>query len=190
MSGVGSRPECCPHHALAGAAAFSVGAPTASAQPVARSHDRGTFTVDRDNVCGIDVITTVQFVNNFIQRLGRNGFPLFQSTGRVTITFTNPGHRPVGGGQGHGGSKDLSVTDNGDGTITVRTAVTGIPEQVTLPDGTVAYKDVGGVVFATVSGYNGIRPTPTMTCSSLNRSSQCPDRTPNWTAVSRCSAPR
>ena len=48
--------------ALAGAAAFSVGAPTASAQPVERSHDRGTFTVDPDNVCGIDVITTVQFV--------------------------------------------------------------------------------------------------------------------------------
>jgi hypothetical protein len=82
------------------------------------------------------------------------------------------------------------VTDNGDGTITVRTAVTGIPEQVTLPDGTVAYKDVGRVVFATVLDYNGIRPTPTVTCSSLNRSSQCPDRTPSWTAVSRCSAPR
>ena len=67
-----------------------MGAPTAWAQPVERSHDHGTFTVDPDNVCGIDVITTVQFVNNFIQRLGRNGFPLFQSTGRFTTTFTNP----------------------------------------------------------------------------------------------------
>ena len=37
----------------------------------------------------------------------------------------------------------------------MRTAVTGIPEQVTLPDGTVAYKDVGGVVFATVLDNNG-----------------------------------
>ena len=41
-------------------------------------------------MCGIDVITTVQFVNNPIQRLGRNGFPLFQSTGRFTTTITNP----------------------------------------------------------------------------------------------------
>ena len=63
---------------------------TDTAQPVERSHDRGTFTVDPDNVCGIGVITTVQFVNNFIQRLGRNGFPLFQSTGRFTNTFTDP----------------------------------------------------------------------------------------------------
>ena len=47
------------------------------------------------------------------------------------------------------------MTDSGDGTITVRTAVTGIPEQVTLPDGTVAHKDVGRVVFATVLDYNG-----------------------------------
>ena len=37
----------------------------------------------------------------------------------------------------------------------MRTAVTGIPEQVTLPDGTVAYKDVRRVVFATVLDYNG-----------------------------------
>ena len=101
-------------------------------------------------MCGIDVITTVQFVNNFIQRLGRNGFPLFQSTGRFTTTFTNPVTGLSVVVKGTGGSKDLSVTDNGDGTITVRTAVTGIPEQVTLPDGTVAYKDVGRVVFATV----------------------------------------
>jgi hypothetical protein len=74
MPGVGRVRNAVLTIALAGAAVFSVGTPTASAQPVERSHDRGTFTVDPDNVCGIDVITTVQFVNNFIQRLGRNGF--------------------------------------------------------------------------------------------------------------------
>ncbi len=48
-------------------------------------------------MCDIDAITTVQFVNNFIQRLGWNGFPLFQSTGSLTTTFTSSGHRPVEG---------------------------------------------------------------------------------------------
>ena len=99
--------------------------------------------------------TTVQSVDNFIERLGRNGFPLFQLTGRFTTTFTNPATGLSVVANGTGGTKDLSVTDNGNGTITVRTAITGIPEQVTLPDGTVAYKDVGRVVFATVLDYNG-----------------------------------
>ena len=54
--------------------------------------------------------------------------------------------------------RDLSVVDNGDGTITVRTAVTGVPSEVRLSDGTVAFKDVGRVVFVTVLDYNG---TPT-----------------------------
>jgi hypothetical protein len=50
------------------------------------------------------------------------------------------------------------VVDNGDGTITLRTAVTGVPEKLRMSDGTVAIKDVGRVVFVTVLDYNG---TPT-----------------------------
>jgi len=33
--------------------------------------------------------------------------------------------------------------------------VTGTPEQIILPDGTVAIKDVGRVMFSTVLDYNG-----------------------------------
>ena len=98
--------------ALTGAATLLLGAPTASAQPVERSHDRGTFTV-ADNVCGIDVIITGEFVNNSIQRLGRNGFPLFQSTGRVTITLTNPATDLSVVVQGAGGSKEALRSEAG-----------------------------------------------------------------------------
>lgn len=52
------------------------------------------------------------------------------------------------------------MLDNGDGTITVRTAITGVAQEITLSDGTVAIKDVGRVVVATVLDYNG---TPTDT---------------------------
>ena len=46
------------------------------------------------------------------------------------------------------------------GTITLRTAVTGVPERVRLSDGTIAIMDVGRVVFVSVIDYNG---TPTDT---------------------------
>jgi len=70
-------------------AAVLVAAPTASARLIGRSHDRGTDTF-AEELCGIDVITTVQFVENSHARIGPNGFPLFQSTGRATVTWTNP----------------------------------------------------------------------------------------------------
>ena len=54
--------------------------------------------------------------------------------------------------------KDLTATDNGDGTLTVRTAVTGLPEALTLSDGTVVVRDRGRLVFRTIVDFNG---TPT-----------------------------
>jgi hypothetical protein len=43
----------------------------------------------------------------------------------------------------------------GTAPITLRTAVTGVPEEVTLSDGTVAIKDVGRIVSVSVIDYNG-----------------------------------
>ncbi len=130
----------------------------AAAQQVDRFHEHIVETIPDDEVCGIPVITTVDVINNFQQRLARSGFPLFMGTGRGVVTFTNPVNGQTVVNHFAGASKDLTVTDNGDGTITVRTAVTGLPVQVRLPDGTLAYQDTGRVVFATVIDYNG---TPT-----------------------------
>jgi len=133
----------------------------ASAQLVDRSHDHIVFTIPDDEVCGISVVTTVDAIDNEQERLAKSGFPLFQSTGQATVTWTNPENgrslalRFVGVN-----FKDLSATDNGDGTVTVRTAVVGIPEQITLADGTVAVKDVGRVVFVNVLDYNGTPADP------------------------------
>jgi hypothetical protein len=54
--------------------------------------------------------------------------------------------------------KDMSATDNGDGTVTMRTASAGLPEKLVLPDGTIVSMDVGRVVVVSVVDYNG---TPT-----------------------------
>ena len=131
----------------------------AAAQPLERSHEHIVETFP-DEVCDIPVIITIDIIENIHARLAKSGFPLFQSTGRGTVTFTNPATGKSVVNTFAGASKDLTVVDNGDGTITLRTAVTGVPEEVTLPDGTVAIKDVGRIVFVTVIDYND---TPTDT---------------------------
>jgi hypothetical protein len=131
----------------------------AAAKLVDRSHMHIVETFS-DTVCGISLTITLDVIANDQERLAKSGFPLFQSTGRGTITFTNPATGKSVVNSFTGASKDLTVVDNGDGTITVRTAVTGIPEKIRLPDGSVAIKDRGRVVFVTVLDYNG---TPTNT---------------------------
>jgi hypothetical protein len=133
--------------------------PAAAAKPLERSHEHIVDTFD-DVVCDIPVTITVDIINNIQVRLAESGFPLFKSSGRGTVTITNPATGQSITNRFAGASRDLSVVDNGDGTITVRTAVTGVPEEVTLADGTVAIKDVGRIVLATVLDYNG---TPTDT---------------------------
>jgi hypothetical protein len=132
----------------------------AAAQPIERSHEHIVLTIPDDEVCGVPVTTTVDIIENIHVRLAKSGFPLFQTTGPGTITFTNPETSKSVTLRFTGAVKDLTVVDNGDGTITVRTAVTGIAEAVRLSDGTVAIRDVGRVVFATVLDYND---TPTIT---------------------------
>lgn len=131
----------------------------AAAQPIERSHEHIVETFPGE-ICDIPVTITIDIIENIHVRLAKSGFPLFQSTGQGTITITNPetGKSITSGFTG--ANKDLTVVDNGDGTITVRTAVTGIPEEIRLSDGTVAIRDVGRVVFSTVLDYNG---TPTDT---------------------------
>jgi hypothetical protein len=142
---------------LAAAAACLVGltaTPAAAAKPFENVTERVTDTFEEE-ICGIDVDTTISFVDHYLARTGPNGFPLFQSSGHGTTTWYNPETGLSVTVNNSGGFKDLSVTDNGDGTITVITQTVGVPEEITLDDGTVALKDVGRVVFSTVLDYNG-----------------------------------
>jgi hypothetical protein len=140
---------------LAGA---GTAAPVAQAQLVDRSHGHITNTSEAQ-ICGLDLVSTADFVFIGQERIARSGFPLFQLIANGTQTFTNPDTgksitNPFTGVV----FKDLSATDNGDGTITVRTASAGLPEKLVLPDGTIVNMDVGRVVVVSVLDYNG---TPT-----------------------------
>jgi len=131
----------------------------AAAQLVERSHDHIVATIPDDEVCDVPVTTTIDIIANDQERLAKSGFPLFKDTGRGTITWTTETGKSVTNFFA-GTSKDLTVVDNGDGTITLRTAVTGVPEKIRLADGSTATMDAGRVVLVSVLDYNG---TPTNT---------------------------
>jgi len=135
-------------------------APSASAQLIDRSHEHIVGTDPDDEICGIPVFTTFDIIANEQERLASNGFPLFMGTGRGKITWTNPVNDQTVTLTFAGASKDLTVTDNGDGTITLRTAVIGAPELIKSSNGAVASIDAGRVVFVSVLDFNG---TPTNT---------------------------
>lgn len=132
----------------------------AGAQLIDRIHQHIVLTIPDDEVCGVPVTTTVDIIANDQERLAHSGFPLFKNTGRGKITWTNPATGKSVSNFFAGTTKDLTVVDNGDGTITLRTAVTGVPEKITLSNGKPITMDVGRVVFVSVIDYNG---TPTNT---------------------------
>jgi len=136
----------------------------AAAQLVDRTHQHIVLTIPNDEVCGVPVTTTVDFIANDQERLAHSGFPLFMTTGRGTTTWTNPVTGKSVSFFFAGATKDLTVVDNGNGTITLRTAVTGVPEKITLSNGQPVTMDVGRLVFVSVIDYNG---TPTDTSDDV-----------------------
>ena len=137
----------------------------AAAQLVDRTHQHIVLTIPNDEVCGVPVTTTIDIINNSQERLAHSGFPLFKDTGRGTFTWTNPvTGKSVSNFFAGVSDKDLTVVNNGDGTITLRTAVTGVPEKITQSNGKPLTMDVGRVVFVSVIDYNG---TPTDTSDDV-----------------------
>lgn len=145
--------------ALAAGGMLLVMVQPAAAQLVDRTHQHIVVTIADDEVCGVPVTTTADIINNDQERLAHSGFPLFMTTGRVTVTWTNPATgKSVSNFFAGALAKDLTVVDNGDGTITLRTAITGVPEKITLSNGKPITMDVGRLVIVSVIDYNG---TPT-----------------------------
>ena len=138
----------------------------AAAQLVDRTHQHMVATIPNQAVCGVKPVTiTVDVIDNSQERLAHSGFPLFKDTGSGTVTWTNPANgKSVSQFFAGVSDKDLTVVDNGDGTITLRTAVTGVPEKLILSNGQTVTMDVGRVVFVSVINYNG---TPTDTSDDV-----------------------
>jgi hypothetical protein len=110
-----------------------------------------------EKLCGLDVETTLSAREHLKGKIGPNGLPRFHGKVSTTVTWYNPETGRSLTSRDRSNFKDLSVTDNGGGTMTVVWQTTGIPFEIRLDDGTAALKDVGRIVFSTVLDYNGTR---------------------------------
>jgi hypothetical protein len=133
--------------AMVGSMALAGGA---SAQPIdhAEFHDEGTF-IEEDfcEVSGLDVQGDFVFDNRFlINPHGPDGLIYFQENFRVTTVYTNLANDNTVTEVVKGVGKDLQVTDNGDGTLTILVLSTG---NATLygPDGKAIGRNPGQVRF-------------------------------------------
>jgi hypothetical protein len=112
-----------------------------------------------ENLCDIDVTIHDVGVFNGFQYSTQSGFPLFKGAFHSTTTATAAnGNAVIMSASSM--FKDFRVVDNGDGTITVYTAVDGQPNVLSLPDGTVLARARGRLVYTTVLDYNGTPGNP------------------------------
>ena len=133
----------------------------ASAKPIehAEFHDEGTFIAhDFCDVLGLDVQGDFVFDNRFlINPHGPDGLIYFQENFRVTTVFTNLANGNTVTEVVNAIGKDLRVTDNGNGTLTILVLSTG-NVAVYGPDGKAIARNPGQVRFEFVVDHGG---TPT-----------------------------
>jgi hypothetical protein len=144
--------------AMVGSMALAGGA---SAQPIdhAEFHDEGTF-IEEDfcEVSGLDVQGDFVFDNRFlVNPHGPDGLIYFHENFRVTTVYTNLANDNPVTEVVKGVGKDLRVTDNGDGTLTILQLSTG-NATVYGPDGKAIGRNPGQVRFEFVVDHGG---TPT-----------------------------
>jgi hypothetical protein len=136
----------------------------AAAQKVVNEkfHDEGSFT-DR-NFCGVSglvVDATFTVDGHFLGRLqGKNKIFYGMDNTRVVTTFTRRATGQTATDiQPRTLNKDLRITDNGDGTLTIINLATG-GERTYGDDGKLIAKNSGQVRFRLVVGDNGTLSDP------------------------------
>jgi hypothetical protein len=125
-------------------------------------HDEDTFTVEA--FCGVadlDVEGHVTADGRFLARLqGPDSIVYFMDNTRVVLEWTNlaTGQHATDI-QPRTTAKDLRITDNGDGTITIIALLTG-GGQLYGDDGRLIAKDDGQIRIESVVDYNGTLSDP------------------------------
>lgn len=147
--------------ALAAVAVLGAAAPAQAGVLVGRGHDRFDVTFTNHNFCGTGIAVTghAKGVNNGSFHLSKDGFPLFNEIFSGTTTFTAADGTSVSV-RFSGSTKDTSVVDNGDGTMTVTRQTAGLASEIILADGTVVARDVGLLQEILVIDYNGTPSNP------------------------------
>jgi hypothetical protein len=142
---------------LAGAAL--AGAP-ATAQPIDKGHFHDVFTSDVYDCNGTPAQDSVDVSGNFVFNLrGSSPFPYYGESVHGTVVTTNLANGGTYTNIFTANSRDHTIVDNGDGTITITTFASG-GSRFYDTNGNFVLKDPGEVRFAIDIDYNGTPSDP------------------------------
>jgi hypothetical protein len=132
----------------------------AFAQPIDKGHFHDVFTGDVYDCDGTPAQDAVDVAGNFLGNLrGSSPFPYFRESVHGTVITTN---LDTGGTYTQvftANTRDHTIVDNGDGTITITTAGSG-GFRAYDADGNLVLKDPGHVRFAFDIDYHGTPGDP------------------------------
>ena len=140
---------------------FALTAGSAAAKPIERGHFDDNTSRVIEGFCGDltvreDTDVSVNFIFN---PQGPDGIPHYMETVSGSVTWTNLANGKSFEQVFHTVSRDLKVTDNGDGTLTILVLATG-GGKVYGPDGKLLFKDDGQVRFAFLVDHGGTPSDP------------------------------
>jgi hypothetical protein len=144
---------------LAIAAAVAAGTP-ATAAPIDKGHFHDVGTSDIYNDCGFPAQDSFDVSGNFVfNQRGSSPFPYYRESVHGTVVSTN---LETGGTYTNifsATSKDQTIVDNGDGTITITTFAAG-GSRFYDTDGNLVLKDPGEIRFSIDIDYMGTPGNP------------------------------
>jgi hypothetical protein len=127
-----------------------------------RFHDEGTLV--HEDFCGVAGLTVSDdfVIDGQVRAMsrGRDGLPYFQANAKETTVVTNLANGKTVTFVSTVTDKDLKVTDNGDGTLTILELATG---NATLygPDGKAIARNPGQTRFELLIDHGGTPTDPT-----------------------------
>ena len=165
------------------AAASLVASTPANAQPIDKGHFHDVSTSDPYDCDGTLAQDSVDVSGNFVfNQRGSSPFPYYRESVHGTVVTTN---LETGGTYTNvftANTRDHTIVDNGDGTITITDFASG-SSRFYDTDGNFVLKDPGQTRTAVDIDYNGTPGDPTTTSRCPARSGSCAP--PPGTATSR-----
>jgi hypothetical protein len=133
---------------------------SATAQPIDKGHFHDSGTSDVYTDCGFPAQDSFDVSGNFVfNQRGSSPFPYYRESVHGTVVTTNLESHGTYTNVFTANSKDQTIVDNGDGTITITVFAAG-GSRFYDKDGNFVLKDPGGIRFAFDIDYNGTPGNP------------------------------
>jgi hypothetical protein len=132
----------------------------ATAQPIDKGHFHDVFTSDVYDCNGTPAQDSVDVSGNFVfNQRGSSPFPYYRESVHGTVVTTNLDTGGTYTAVFTNNSRDHTIVDNGDGTITITTFASGGSRYYDT-DGNFVLKDPGQFRFSVDIDYNGTPGDP------------------------------